>query len=464
MRLLLLLQLGLCCCATGWGATLRATVVEDHSGHAVISAEMQIAKSGVAELIADIESDGNGKFEPVDLEDGDYSIRFSKTNYIETSIRIRAASLGERLVIRLVRCGSIGGRVADLSGAPIANAYMFALGGTRPVDVETDANGEYRFYGLKPGKYRIAAAYGQPTQAVARTGEPPKLGPSGSGVMFYPEELSIASGDEHVDIDFSLAPSPLFRVSGRVDAQDVPAGDFWVALAPVKNPEIATSVAIAGKDRAFHFEGIRPGSYSLFVSGPSQIRGAFGAEFGEHGLFGRTQVEVTGQDVEGLSLRVAPGLTLPIVVRGGGDGCSAKAQVSVSAMEDWAASLGRSGKSKDDGNVVLTGLAPARYRVQVNSEKCFQASEVIADLSSGTVKPVEVRLSRGGSIHVHVVPTAPVLLSGVAETRTELPDAVGNVEFTALPPGHYRLERSELDLKAGEVRKIELDLRKPEEK
>jgi hypothetical protein len=463
MRLLLLLQLGLCCCTTGWGAALRASVVEDHSGHAVISAELQIAKPGVAELIADIESDGNGKFEPVDLDDGDYVVRVSKTNYIDTSIRIRAASLGAGLVIRLVRCGSIAGRIADLSGAPVANAYIFALGGTRPVDVETDANGEYRFFGLKPGKYRIAAAYGQPTQVVARTGEPPKLGPSGSGVAFYPEELSIVSGDEHVHIDFSLAPSALFRVSGRVDEQDVGTGDFWVALAPVNNPEIASSVAIAGNDRTFHFEGIRPGSYYLFVSGPAQIRSTFGAEFGDHGFFGRTQIEVTGQDVEGLSLRVAPGLTLPITVKGG-DGCSAKAQVTASATEDWAAYITHSGKSKEDGNVVLTGLAPARYRVLVNGEKCFQASEVIADLSGGNVKPVEVRLSRGGSIHVHVIPSVLVLLSGEAETRTEMPDAGGNVEFNALPPGHYRLERSEVDLKAGEVRKIELDLRKPEEK
>ena len=239
-----------------------------------------------------------------------------------------------------------------------------------------------------------------------------------------------------------------------------PTGDFWVALAPVKNPEIASSVAIAENDRTFHFEGIRPGSYDVFVSGPAEARSTFGAHFGAHPFFGRSQIEVTAQDVEGLNLRVAPALTLPIVVRGE-DGCSAKAQVTVSAMEDWAAYITRSGKSKEDGNVVLTGLAPARYRVQVNGEKCFQASEVIADLSGGNVKPVEVKLSRGGSIHVHVIPSVPVLLSGEAETRTEIPDADGKVEFNALAPGHYRLERSEVDLKAGEVRKIELDLRKP---
>jgi hypothetical protein len=73
-------------------------------------------------------------------------------------------------------------------------------------------------------------------------------------------------------------------------------------------------------------------------------------------------------------------------------------------------------------------------------------------------------LSHGGSIHVHVIPSVAVLLFGEPETRTEIPDADGKVEFNTLPPGHYRLERSEVDLKAGEVRKIELDLRKQEEK
>jgi hypothetical protein len=66
----------------------------------------------------------------------------------------------------------------------------------------------------------------------------------------------------------------------------------------------------------------------------------------------------------------------------------------------------------------------------------------------------------------------PVILIGGGKTRAELPDAEGSVEFGGLPTGHYRLRGSEelrnnileLDLQTGEVRKIELDLRKPEEK
>jgi hypothetical protein len=129
MRLPLLLHLtflGLSFGWTSWSATLRGSVVEDHSGHAVVSAELRIARKGVAQLVADLESDADGRFEPVDLEDGDYLLSVSKPNYIETSVRVRTESLREPIEIRLVRCGTVSGRVLDPGGAPIVNAYVFA--------------------------------------------------------------------------------------------------------------------------------------------------------------------------------------------------------------------------------------------------------------------------------------------------------------------------------------------------
>jgi len=66
---------------TSWSATLRGSVVEDHSGHAVVSAELRIARKGVAQLVADLESDGDGRFEPVDLEDGDYCAAFVRLGF-----------------------------------------------------------------------------------------------------------------------------------------------------------------------------------------------------------------------------------------------------------------------------------------------------------------------------------------------------------------------------------------------
>ena len=456
---------------TAPSATLRATVIEDHSGHAVVSVELRIARRGVTQLVADLESDGNGRFEPVDLDEGEYLLTVSKSNYLETTLRLKTASLPNPLELRLVRCGSVSGRVSDPTGGPIANAYVFALSGSNRLDTVTRADGEYRIFGLTPGEYTIAVAYGQPTLAVGKTGNPPPLGPAGAGAAFYPEKLTVLSGDEHLHIDFALTTAPLFHVSGSVDAPDSPDGDFWVALAPAANPEIATSVAIAGTDGSFRLEGIRPGSYDVFVSGPSNSRSGYGAHLGEHPLFGRTQVEVTAQNVDDLRLKVAPALTLPVLVRAG-EGCSPKAQVSVRAMEDWGAYLTLDGKSGEDGKVVLPHAAPARYRVSAISDTCFQAKDVVADLTGGSAKPVEVNLIRGASLQVHVDPPAPLVLLGAAGTKTEMPDAGGKLEFSGLPPGRYRLKAlagtrkniPDLDLQAGEVRKLELDLRKPEGK
>jgi len=98
-------------------ATLRVSVVDDQSGNPVISSELRLAKLGVAELIADLESDSNGRFEPVDLESGDYTVSLSKRI---TSLPVFGFErrLGDRLVIRLVRCGTIAGRVTNLAVAP----------------------------------------------------------------------------------------------------------------------------------------------------------------------------------------------------------------------------------------------------------------------------------------------------------------------------------------------------------
>jgi hypothetical protein len=192
---------------------------------------------------------------------------------------------------------------------------------------------------------------------------------------------------------------------------------------------------------------------------------------GEHPLFGRTQIEVTAQNVEDLRLKVAPAVTLPVLVRAG-DGCSPKAQVSVTAMEDWAAFLRLAGQSGEDGMVVLPGAAPARYRVYAANDTCFQTKDVVADLSGGSAGRVEVNLIRGASIQVHVDSPMPLVLLGDGKTMTEIPDAGGKLEFLGLPPGHYRLKPlagpqknvTQFDVVAGEVRKVELDFRKPEEK
>jgi hypothetical protein len=56
---------------------------------------------------------------------------------------------------------------------------------------------------------------------VGSTGDT-QAGPAGSGVLYYPvgsppRLFTVAGGEEHQDVDFSLFPDALFRVSGKID-------------------------------------------------------------------------------------------------------------------------------------------------------------------------------------------------------------------------------------------------------
>jgi hypothetical protein len=188
MRLPLLLHLtflGLSFGWTSWSATLRGSVVEDHSGHAVVSAELRIARKGVAQLVADLESDGDGRFEPVDLEDGDlfmdeYNVRIhgvpsdsylKETSYAGISVLSAPIVPGSRgdstMRIVLGRDGGvINAKVVDKDGVPIPDAALVIL----PADItspalladsliraSTDQNGNYTSARLAPGKYIVIA-------------------------------------------------------------------------------------------------------------------------------------------------------------------------------------------------------------------------------------------------------------------------------------------------------------------
>src|SRR5262249_37670290 len=71
----------------------------------------------------------------------------------------------ERLTIRLEPCGSVGGRLLDQDGEPVAGAVV-RLDVESPYDsgpakVKTDKQGRFRFEGIVPGQ-RHQARFGPP--------------------------------------------------------------------------------------------------------------------------------------------------------------------------------------------------------------------------------------------------------------------------------------------------------------
>jgi 5-hydroxyisourate hydrolase-like protein (transthyretin family) len=447
---------------SGSAETIGGRVLEDHSGAPVASADVRVFKVGVREAVADLDTDGDGRFRVSDLAPGEYRLDVSKRNYIGASVRVQAG--GDSLSVRLVRRGVISGQIVDQQGQPLAGAYVYAMG--KPFASQraaaygsVDEQGHYRLYDLPPGQYVVTVAYGASTMALGLHGSAIVRPGVGSGALFYPDNaqprfFTISGGEEYRNIDLIVTPGALSSVSGKVERAS--AGViFWLALTPVDRPALAAAVTQTAPDGSFHFEGVPIGSYSLFVSGPSTGRSSGGTILGPAPLFGRMSLEVSGQPIEGISVRVEPGRSVAFILRAlhtaGGDACPETAKVRLTSVDDWAvASEYTAEASTKPSNI--DHLAPGRYQIDVEGlgERCYSATSQTLDLAGETdAKPVEVLVTPAGEIRGRLTGAgnpngyAVVLLRSASDTgdavQVVVPDGQGRFEFTGLRPGQYRI-------------------------
>ena len=377
-------------------------VVEDHSGNPVSLAEIQLARDGAAQLIADLETDPSGQFALPNLDTGTYRIEVSKPGYVKTTVRLQVSADEQGpLLIRLVRCGVISGRVLDVQGEPLLSATAYAIrvdqDGTlrRPATdlspanmTRVDPNGAYRLYDLKPGKYLVAITYGASSAIAAMTGSP-SAGPDGSGFILYPSNseprtFTISGGEEYKDDDYSVTPGQLVRLSGHIETAGKRSG-FVVAVTSPVQPLFATAVAYADETGHFQLEGIPAGNYLLLVSGPSEGRGLLGSMLHDDALFGRVKLDLTS-DVADVAVPVAPGRTASFVLRHATSAdhkCSSGVQLRISSKEDWGADLNFTLHVTEGKPAMLAHLAPAPYFVTVDAAdgNCTASAERVVDLT-----------------------------------------------------------------------------------
>ncbi|MFB3777386.1 MAG: carboxypeptidase regulatory-like domain-containing protein [Bryobacteraceae bacterium] len=449
--------------------------VEDHTGSPLASVEVRVQRAGAARLVADIETDAAGRFSLPELPAGEYRIDFSKANYVGTALRFVGA-IPRSLTVRLVRCGSISGTVLDKEGQPVRGAIVYAMSkppGGGPLRRQTsptqggysqvDQNGRYRLFYLPPGQYAVAVAYGASSMILGATGSAPVNPAIGSGVTVYPgsaepQFLTVAGGEEYRNIDFNLLGGTFYSVSGKLalPAGGTPSGRFWLALAAVEQPSLAAAATVAELDGSFRFDGIAPGSYHLLASGPSNVRGSAGSILPPEPYFARGRVEVAAANVEGLMLSPQKGQAAAFVMRGvkeAGGACPESAQLTLTALEDWAAVLERRTPVTSAKEQVLRDLAPARYRLQLASlgDRCYQSAEATLNLSQAAgAEPVVLQVAPAGSIRGKLTGTASptdyaVALvasdasSGEMVVQAAFPDAEGRFTFGGLRPGRYHL-------------------------
>jgi hypothetical protein len=264
--------------------------------------------------------------------------------------------------IPLVPGGVIAGTFVDSAGRPLARQFPILLeerlvGSRRmiarvrfPIDAgfferSTDDRGEFRLFGLAPGTYYLMV---QPSissgarfttsdevrwasQSAGASAAPPLGAVAGYAPLFYPgttdasaaQGIAIGPGEVKEGLTFRVSYAPVARITGVVQRPDgTPAAASTVTMNARETRALIEGAgfrATTGADGRFTIQSVPPGEYSLSARAasasapaptPGVTPGERAASTPVYDLWGERAVVVAGQDVENVSIALAPAASL----------------------------------------------------------------------------------------------------------------------------------------------------------
>ncbi len=278
---------------------IEGTIYSLKTGQPLRKAEIQMHRTDAkADSSYGATTDDAGHYVVEGLDPGTYSLSVSRNGYVTTSyggevkkrtstlITLSPAQHMTKADIKLPSQAVVTGRVVDEDNEPMADVMvqLMARGyqNGKPTlfsreQSTTNDKGEYRIYGIGPGKYWVLAHLGNRNGMIMteRTEvRSSKGGQNSYPSTYYPGVLSLAeasqvqvgSGAELNGIDFRLAKIRSFTITGKIlDAGA--AGRSTVQLMP-RDPNGNTAwdrikVVMVDREGKYVFRGIQPGIYDL---------------------------------------------------------------------------------------------------------------------------------------------------------------------------------------------------------
>jgi len=471
---------------------IAGMVVKFGGSEPLRKAKVRLANADDGDHTVSIVTDGGGHFELKGIDPGRYHLTVSRAGFVTQEygqkkpddvgamLTLRPGQEMKDLLFRLIPSGVIAGRILDEDGEPLAEVMVSALRqvyleGKRSLSTDTSAQtndlGEYRLFGLAPGRYFITANFSRWGRfSRGEEADDASASQEGYAKMYYPGtpdsakaiSVTVKPGDEIPSVDILMRQVPVYRVRGHVYNQVTHkpgTGTNLMLMPKAKSREWDFSgkeTNVQKKDGSFEIVEVLPGSYFLI---------AFWFDEGKP-YSTRMPIDVGNADIEGLSVIIAPGVNINGRVIWDGPPSLEGDELTVGATPtDFAFAFNEPSRVSQTGSFTLKDLGEGIYHANVagESKNCYikeiryGGSSAFEDgfmVTKGTPAELEIVISsRGARVQGTItdedgLPAAGVWVVLIPEAsrrsqsrlyKTANTDQYGHYDLRGIAPGEYKI-------------------------